>query len=53
MDDMSVDIGEAEIPAGVSVGEVFVVEPHEVQDGGVEIVNVHLVFDRRETEFVG
>ena len=53
MNDMPVDIGETEIPAGVSIGQVFVIKPHEVKDGGVEIVDVHLVFDRRETKFVG
>jgi hypothetical protein len=34
-----VHIGQAEISAGVVVGEAFVVEAHEVQDGGVPIVD--------------
>jgi hypothetical protein len=36
---ITVHIGQAEISAGVVVGEAFVVEAHEVQDGGVPIVD--------------
>ncbi len=39
------DVGEAEISAGVAEGEALVVEAQEVQDGGVEVVDVDLVFD--------
>ena len=41
--DGSVDVGEAEVAAGVAVGEAFVVEAEEMQDGGVPVVDVHLV----------
>lgn len=33
-------IGQTVIAAGVAIGEVFVVESHQVQDRGVEVVNV-------------
>ena len=34
-DDVAVDVGESEVSAGVTVDEVFVVEPHEVEHGGM------------------
>ncbi len=37
------DVGEAEVAAGVAVGEAFVVEAHEMEEGGVPIVDVHFV----------
>lgn len=38
---MPVDVGEAEIPALVSIGEFSVVDPQQMQDRGIEVVNVH------------
>jgi hypothetical protein len=35
------DIGESEIPAGVSVGEFLVIDSHEVENGGMEVVKVN------------
>ena len=37
---MTVDVGEAEIAALKPVGELFVVEPEEVKDGGLEVMDV-------------
>ena len=51
--DISVDIGKAEVSARVTVGQVFVIESHEVKNGSVEIMNMDLVFHGREAEFVG
>ena len=34
------DTGEAEIEIGMAERELLVIEAHEVQDGGVEIVDV-------------
>lgn len=34
------DVGEAEVPALEAVGELFVVEAEEVEEGGVEVVDV-------------
>lgn len=53
MNDTPVDVGETEVPAGVSIGQVFVIKAHEVKNGGVEVVDVHFVFHRREAKFVG
>ena len=46
-------IGEAEVAALVTVGELFVVEAHEAEDGGVEVVDVHGVLGHVVTEVVG
>ena len=50
---MAVDVGEAEVAAGVVVGEAFVIEAEEVEDGGLEVVDVDLVFGDVEAEVVG
>ena len=49
----AVYVGQAEVAAGVAVGEPLVVEAQQVQHRGVQVVNVNGVFDRREAEFVG
>ena len=46
-------VGEAEVAALEAVGELGVVEAEQVQDGGVEVVDVDLVLDGVEAEFVG
>jgi hypothetical protein len=38
-------VGEAKIAALESVGEAFVVDAEEVEDGGLDIVDVDRVFD--------
>ena len=38
------NVGEAEVAAGVAVGQAFVVQPEEVQNGRVKIVDVHFGF---------
>ena len=43
----SVHVGQAEVAAGVAVGELFVVEAQQVQDRGVQVVDVDRVFDGR------
>ena len=53
MGDFAVDVGEAEVAAGVAEGEFFVVQAEQVEDGGVEIVHVEFVFDGLISPFVG
>lgn len=53
LNNVSVDIGETKIPTGIAVGQVFVIEAHEMKDGGVEIVDVDFVLHGSETKFVG
>ena len=46
-------VGQAEVAAGVAVGELLVVEAQQVQDRGVQVVDVDLVLDGLEAELVG
>ena len=50
--EFSVDVGEAEVSSLEAVGELFVVEAEEVEEGGVEVVDVDLAIDHSEAEFV-
>jgi len=45
VDDAPGHVREAEVPAAVLVGELFVVDPHEVEDRGVQVVSVDGVLD--------
>ena len=50
---MAVNVGEAEVAALESSGELFVIEAELVKDRGVEIVDVNFVFNRVEAEVIG
>ncbi len=43
--DVAVEIGEAHVATAESVGEAFVIETEEVEDGGVPVVDVDFSFD--------
>jgi hypothetical protein len=45
----AVDFGEAVIAAAVAVGEFGVIESKQVEDGGVQVVDVNAVFGRTGT----
>src|SRR5438128_2206623 len=47
------DVRKPEVPARIPVGESLVVEAEEVEDGGVQVVDVDDVLDGAEAEFVG
>ena len=49
----AVHVGQAEVAAGVAVGQLLVVEAEQVQHRRVQVVDVDLVLDRREAELVG
>ena len=38
-------VGQAEVAAGVAVGQLGVIEAQQVQHGGVQVVEVDFVFD--------
>ena len=40
MNDVAVDVSEAAIDAVLADGELLVIDAHEVEDGGVEVVAV-------------
>ena len=50
---MAGDVGEAVVTAVVAVGELFVIEPEHVEDGGVEVVDVDLTFGDADAAVVG
>ena len=53
LDELAVDVGEAEIAALVFVGEPRVVDAEEMQDRGVEVVDVDAVGRDVVAEVVG
>src|SRR4051794_40740404 len=52
-DDLARDVGQPVVAAAVSVRQALVVEAHEVEYGGVEVVDVDLVLDGVPAELVG
>ena len=53
MDEFSVDVGEPEIAALGAVGEAGMIQSEEMQERGVEIVDVDWIFDGVEPEIIG
>src|SRR4051794_20308323 len=53
LDDLAVHVGEAEVAARVAVGEPGVVQAHQVEDRGVEVVDMHGVFGHAVAQLVG
>ena len=53
LDHRPVDIGQTEISAGVSVGELFVIKAEQLEHRSVQIVDVNFIFDGFEAELVG
>ena len=51
--DITINIGETKIAPGVSVGEFLVINPEEMQNRRVDVMNVHGLFLRFKSEFVG
>lgn len=47
------DVGQPEATPLVFVRQSLVIDPHQVQNCGVEIVNVNAIFDHIVAEFVG
>lgn len=47
------DIGQPHVSAAEAEGELFVVDSQQVEHGGVEVVDLDLVFNRLIAEFVG
>ena len=45
-------VGQAEVSARVAIGEARVIKAEQVQDGGVEIVEMHRVFGHFDSVFV-
>ena len=50
--EFAMHVGEAEITAGVTIGQALVVDAEEVQDGGVDVMDIDGSFDRKVAEVV-
>ena len=48
--DIPSDVGETEVATVEAIRQLFVVEPHQVQQRGVQIVDVDLLLDRLVAE---
>ena len=46
------NIGQSERSARVLVGQLFVIESQQMQDGGVPVVRMNFAFDRFLTDFI-
>ena len=51
--DLAVDVGETEVAALVVEGQALVVDAEEVEQGGVEVVDVNAAVDDVVAEVVG
>src|SRR5216683_2946685 len=51
--DDTCDVGKAQVPSRIAVGQFLVFETHECQQGCVQIVDVHTPFDGLGAEFIG
>src|SRR6266446_3512534 len=49
----AMDVSEPEVAATVAEGQAFVIQAHQVQDGGVQVVVVDAVLDGAVAELVG
>ncbi len=52
MDDPPANVCQAFFPTLVKIGQQFVIESHQVQNRGVNIVQMSFVLNGFETEFV-
>ena len=51
--DVAVDVGQAALNAVVVEGQLFVIDAHQMQHGGVEVVPLHRVLDCLPADLVG
>ena len=53
VNDFAVDVGESVVAALESIGKLFVIESKLVEQRGVKVMNMDLLFDDVETELIG
>ena len=51
-DDVSVNVSQSEVATLESVGQAFVVDPEQMQHGGVQVVDMDFVFHGAVAEFI-
>ena len=47
------DVGQTEVTTAITEGEFFMIQAHQMQNRGVQVMDVNFVFDSSKTEFVG
>ena len=52
-DNPAVDVGQPKVPAGIAVGQSFVIKAHQVQDRRVKVMDVNRVFGRLKPKLIG
>ena len=50
---MPVNISQAEVTSGIAIGQLFVINPQQMQDRGMKIMHMHRILRRVHSEFVG
>ena len=50
---MPSEIGQAHVKPLEPIGQPLVIEPEQMQQGGVEVVDVHRILDRGPTQLIG
>ncbi len=50
---LTCDIGKAEVTSIVAIGEALMVEAHEGEQGGVEVIDVHAPLHSLDTKLIG
>ena len=53
MHDATMNIGQPKITTGVSICQAFMIDTKQVQNGGMQIMNVHSVSSRVVSVIVG
>ena len=53
MNHIAVHISQPMIASLVSIGELFVINTQTMKNGGMQIVNLHSIFDGLITELIG
>src|SRR5207237_269724 len=53
LDHLAVDVGQPEVAAGMAIRQLLVIEPEQMQDGGLHVVDVDRLVGDVEAEIVG
>lgn len=52
-DDLAAHVGEALVSCVMSIGQLQMVQSHQVKDGGVQVIDVCPVLNRAQSDFIG
>lgn len=50
---MTMNVGEPVVAALVAIGELFVVDAHQVHDGGIQVMHMHRILGDVVAKIVG